>query len=118
MDDNTTAELTAVPLASNEADVTKPTGAKDPNQGEGDREAARKYDADAQAFIAEGKVPQAAREARAALEADPAAAAKAEREAKRGPASNDSHLSLEELVAKGKSAVEKVVDRVRDAIKK
>ena len=118
MDDNTTSELPAVPSASIEADVTRPTAAKEPMQGEGDRVSARKYDEDAQAFIAQGKVPQAAREARAALEADPAGAAKAERDAKHGPASTDSHLSLEELVAKGKSAVEKVVDRVRDAIKK
>lgn len=115
MDDNKTSELDAVPSASISTDVTKPTVAKEPNQGEGNRVAAEQYDEDARTFIAEGKVPQAAREARAALDADPAGAAKAERDAKHGP---ESHLSLEDLVAKGRSAVEKVVDKVRTVIKK
>jgi hypothetical protein len=88
----------------------------DANQGEGDRVSARAYDHDLRSFIDEGRVPQAARQARAFVEHDPIAAAKAEREAKHGPRG---HLAtVDELVARGRSVVDRVVDKVRHAIKK
>jgi hypothetical protein len=104
MDTKPTDELPAIP------DVPRAKPSKeaslDANQGEGDRASARAYDNDLREFINEGRVPTAAREARAFVETDPVAAAKAEREAKRGP---KSHLA---------DMVERVVDKVRNAIKK
>lgn len=84
---------------------------KDPNQGEGDRISARRYDKHARNFVSEGNVPDAAKEAKAYVERDPDDAAKAEERAKRGPP----RVSVDELVAKGHSVIERirpVVDRV------
>lgn len=55
------------------------------NQGEGDRVSARKYNQDLRSFVASGKVDDAARRAEDYVNAHPAEAARAEREAKRGP---------------------------------
>jgi hypothetical protein len=79
---------------------------KDPNQGEGDRASARRYDRHVREFVSEGRVPDAAQHARDVVDHDPEAAAKAEAEARRGPGRR---VSVDELVAKGHS----VVDRVR-----
>jgi hypothetical protein len=79
---------------------------KEPNQGEGDRTSARRYDGHARTFVAEGKVDDAARSAKAHVEQEPGDAARAERAARRGPGKL---VTLDELVAKGQS----VVDRVR-----
>ena len=85
---------------------------KDGNQGEGDRKAARRYDHHVREFIADGKVEGAAKEARSYVEKDPDEAAKAERAARRGPASR--WVSVDELVEKGHS----VVDRVRPIVER
>ena len=58
---------------------------KDPNEGEGNRTDARRYDQDVRDFVATGKVAEAATDARAALDLDPTAAAEAEVVARRGP---------------------------------
>ena len=58
---------------------------KEPNQGEGDRVSARRYNRDLRDFISEGRVEPAAREAERFVEAHPADAARAERKAKHGP---------------------------------
>lgn len=92
---------------------------KDPNQGEGDRISARRYDRHAREFIDEGKVPDAANEARRFVERDPAEAAAAEQAAKRGP--RGSGVSVDELVAKGQSLIERVrpiVERTVGNLKK
>ena len=81
---------------------------QDPNQGEGDKISARHYNRDLREFIAEGKVDDAAEEARRFVERDPAEAARAEERAKRGPR-RGKRVSVDELVAKGRT----VVDRVR-----
>jgi hypothetical protein len=83
---------------------------KDPNQGEGDRLSGRRYDRHVREFIAEGKVPDAANEARLFVERDPEDAAKAEERAKRGPRGR--WASVDDLIAKGHS----VVDRVRPVV--
>jgi len=83
---------------------------KDPNQGEGDRISARRYDRNVREFVGEGKVPDAASEAKAYVERDPDDAAKAEARAKRGP--RGTRVSIDELVAKGHT----VVDRVRPMV--
>ena len=91
---------------------------KDPNQGEGDRDAARRYDSNLREFIKEGKVDEAAREAEDFVESEPAEAAAAEQAAKRGP--SGSRVTVDELVAKGHSLVERVrpvVERAVDKIK-
>lgn len=88
---------------------------KDPNQGEGDRMSARRYDRHAREFVAEGKVPDAANEARLFVERDPDDAAKAEQAARRGP-QGTRWASVEELIAKGHSVLDRVkpmVDRLR-----
>lgn len=84
---------------------------QDPNQGEGDKISARHYNRDLREFIAEGKVEDAAEEARRFVERDPAEAAAAEERAKRGPR-RGKRVSVDELVAKGRT----VVDRVRPFI--
>jgi hypothetical protein len=89
---------------------------KDPNQGEGDRVSARRYDKHARHFVDEGNVPDAAKEARVYVDRDPDDAANAEAQAKRGPraagsaagVSDRARASVDELVAKGQSVVEKV----------
>jgi hypothetical protein len=78
---------------------------QEPNQGEGDKVSARKYNRDLREFVAEGKVDEAAEDARLYVERDPADAERAEAKAKRGPRSK---VSVDELVAKGRSVVERV----------
>jgi hypothetical protein len=55
------------------------------NQGEGDRVSARAYNQDLRKFVASGKVDDAARRAEDYVNAHPDEAARAERQAKRGP---------------------------------
>ena len=85
---------------------------KDPNQGEGDRIAARHYNRGLREFIADGKVEEAAEEARFYVERDPDDAERAEERAKRGPRGKG--ISVEEMIAKGRS----VVDRVRPYVER
>jgi hypothetical protein len=91
---------------------------KDPNEGEGNKTAARHYNREVREFIADGKVDDAAREAAHYVEADPKDATRAEARARKGPRS--AKVSVDELVAKGRTVidrvrpiVERVVDRVR-----
>jgi hypothetical protein len=85
---------------------------REPNQGEGDKVSARHYNRDLREFIAEGKVDEAAEDARLYVERDPADADRAEAKAKRGPRGKG--ISVDEIVAKGRS----VVDRVRPFIER
>jgi hypothetical protein len=87
-----------------------PTGE---NQGEGDRVSARHYNREVREFVEEGKVEEAAREARDYVEREPDEAARAERRAKRGPRGG-TRVSVDELVAKGRT----VVDRVRPLVQR
>jgi len=89
----------------------KPT-TPDPNQGEGDRTAARRYDQHVREFVAGGKVEPAARDAESFVERRPDEAARAERKARRGP--RPTWVSLDELVAKGKTAL----DRLRPVVER
>lgn len=84
----------------------KPT--QDENQGEGDRVSARRYDQNLREFIAHGKVEPSARQAEDYVERSPKDAARAERTAKRGP--EPTRVSLDELMAKGRT----MIDRVRN----
>jgi hypothetical protein len=77
---------------------------KDPNQGEGDRASARRYDEHVRDFVQDGKVEGAARDARTYVDRDPEGAAKAESEAKHGPHST----SVDQWIAKGRSFVERL----------
>ena len=91
---------------------------KDPNQGEGDRISARRYNEDASGFVAEGKVEPAAREAAQFVEAEPEEAKAAEQRAKRGP--HGTKVSVDELVAKGRTVIDRVrpmVERVVERVK-
>jgi len=84
----------------------------EPNQGEGDKVADEQYRNDVREFISKGKVNAAARDAADFVERDPQAAKRAERAAKRG-----TRTSVDELIAKGRSVVERVrtaVDGLRD----
>ena len=86
---------------------------KDPNQGEGDRKSARRYDRHVREFIAEGKVSDAASEAKSYVEHEPDEAARAEQTARRP---RMKLASVDEIVAKGHSVldrVQRVVERVR-----
>ena len=88
---------------------------KDPNQGEGDKISARRYDRHVREFVAEGKVPDAANEARLFVERDPDDAARAERAAQRGPRGSR-WSSVDEMVAKGHSVIERVRPMVKRAV--
>ena len=93
---------------------------KDPNQGEGDRIAARRYDRNVREFVEEGKVSEAANNARQYVESEPGDAAAAESAAKRGPKAGRG-VSVDELVAKGQSLIERVrpvVDRAVGNLRK
>lgn len=85
---------------------------QDPNQGEGDKASARQYNNDLREFVSEGRVDEAAQDARRYVERDPADAERAEARAKRGPRGKG--VSVDELIAKGKS----VVDRVRPYVER
>ncbi|HVZ24042.1 MAG TPA: hypothetical protein VG871_23370 [Vicinamibacterales bacterium] len=80
---------------------------KEPNQGEGDRASARRYDKHLREFIHEGKVPPAAQDARTFVEREPENAKRAERSARRGPRG---HFT-EEILAKGRA----LFQRMREA---
>jgi len=84
---------------------------KDPNQGEGDRVSARHYNREVREFVADGKVEEAARDAKDFVEREPNEAERAERKAKRGPSAR---VSVDDLVAKARS----VVDRVKPALQR
>jgi hypothetical protein len=84
---------------------------KDPNQGEGDRKSARRYDKHVEEFVSEGRVPEAAHEAKDYVEREPSDAARAERDARRGPRGRY-RATLDELVAKGRSLLERFRARV------
>lgn len=96
-------------------DIMKNHGPKGagPNQGEGDRASSRQYNRHLQEFMAAGKVDRAARGAKKFVENEPEAAAAAEAEAKAGP-HGGTKVSIDELVAKGRS----VIDRVAQAAKR
>lgn len=78
---------------------------RDPNQGEGDRIAARRYSQRLRDFVAGGKVEPAARAAEDYVERMPEDAARAERKARLGP---HTRVSVDELVAKGRTVYERV----------
>ena len=84
----------------------------DQNQGEGDRRSARRYNRDVRRYVAEGKVEDAAREAKDYVERDPGAAARAEAKARRGP--HGTRATVDELIAKSRT----VADRVRPLVKR
>lgn len=83
--------------------LDKPT---DDNQGEGDRASARRYQRRVREFVAGGKVEPAARDAEAYLERTPRDAERAEAEARRGP--RPTRISLDELVAKGHTLIDRM----------
>ncbi|MDB4961376.1 MAG: hypothetical protein JWP01_1375 [Myxococcales bacterium] len=92
-----------------------------PNQGEGDKISARHYNREVREFVADGKVEEAAREAAHYVESEPQDAARAEKAARKGP--HPARVSVDELVAKGRTVidrvrpiVERVVDRVRSRL--
>ena len=89
---------------------------KEPHIGEGDRVSARRYDRHVREFIAEGRVPDAADDARTYVDSHPDDAEKSERKAQRGPHSR--FVSLDQLVAKGQSMIERVRPIVRRAATK
>lgn len=62
---------------------------KDRNQGEGNREAAKRYNEAQRAFVKEGKVDEKAKQARQDVERDPALYAAAEKAGKARAAEDD-----------------------------
>lgn len=107
-------ERTATVLARVVLVLCRMTQQKDPNQGEGDRASARRYDDHVRDFVSKGKVDPAAGEARAYLEREPDDAAKAEAAAKRGPRAS---ATVDQVIAKGHSLLERVrpmVARLRE----
>ena len=89
------------------------TQQKDPNQGEGDRVSARRYGDNVREFIDEGKVDDAADEAKRFVEAEPVEAKAAEAAGKHGPGRG---VSVDELIAKGHSLIERVRPKVERAV--
>ena len=89
--------------------LDKPT--QDGNQGEGDRVAGRRYQRRVREFVAGGNVEPAARDAERYVERAPDDAARAEARARRGPRST--RVSLDELVAKGHTVIDRIEALVR-----
>ena len=92
----------------------------DQNQGEGDRRSARLYNRDVRRFVADGKVEDAAREAKDYVEHHPTEAARAEAKARRGPPRGP-RVSVDELIAKGRTVVDRVrplIDRVASRVRR
>jgi hypothetical protein len=89
--------------------LDKPT--QDGNQGEGDRVSGRRYQRRVREFVAGGKVEPAARDAERYVERDPDDAVRAEARARRGPRST--RVSLDELVAKGHTVIDRIEALVR-----
>jgi hypothetical protein len=89
--------------------LDKPT--QDENQGEGDRISAHRYRRHVHEFVAGGQVEPAARDAEAYVERAPDDAARAEARARRGPRST--RVSLDELVAKGHTVIDRMEALVR-----
>ena len=86
----------------------------DENQGEGDRVAARRHERRIREFVAGGKVEPAApgaHDAEAYVERAPDDAARAGVRARRGPP--PTRVSLDELVAKGHTVLDRVESLVR-----
>ncbi|MBS1119533.1 MAG: hypothetical protein H6Q90_1761 [Deltaproteobacteria bacterium] len=92
------------------------THGKDPNQGEGDKMSARHYGRSVREFIAEGKVDDAARNAKAYVERSPDLAERAERRARKGP--RGTRVSVDELIARSRSAVDRVMAMLERATSK
>lgn len=92
------------------------TPPRDPNQGEGDKDAARHYNEQLRAFVEGGKVQPAARDAEAFVEQQPLEAERAERKAKRGPMAT--RISMDEVLAKGRTVVERIRPVVERAVDK
>ena len=91
---------------------------KDPNQGEGNKVAARHFNREVREFIAAGKVADAARDAAHYVETEPTDARRAEEKARKRP--SPVKVSVNELVAKGRTVIERVrpvVDRVVDRVR-
>ena len=104
-------------------EVLLPSGMKpynpDQNQGEGDRKSARRYNNDVRRFVADGKVEDAAQKAKEYVEREPGEAARAEAKAGRGP--GGTRASVDELIAKGRTVVDRIrpfVDRVAKRVRK
>jgi hypothetical protein len=83
----------------------------DEDQGEGDPIAARRHPRHVREFVADGKVEPAAHDAEAHGERAPDDAARAEARARRGPP--PTRVSLDELVAKGHTVIDRVESLVR-----
>lgn len=99
-------------------DPTQPTTSVGANQGEGDKVSARQYNRQVREFVAEGKVDDAARAAAEFVDKNPSEAERAEHRARKGP--GRPRLSVDDLVAKGRSAIERVrpmVERVVDKVR-
>lgn len=88
---------------------------RDANQGEGDKVAARHYNQQLRDFVAGGNVEPAAQDAKTYVDSQPIEAARAERKAKRGPSTR---VSLDELIARGRTVVERVRPVVTRAVDK
>ena len=82
----------------------------------GDKVSARRYGRHVREFVGEGKVPDAANEARLFVERDPDDAAKAEETAKRGPKTSRRFASVDQIVSRGQSVIERVRPVVERAV--
>ncbi len=89
--------------------LDNPTQEEDP--GQGDRISGRRYQRHVREFIAGGKVEPAARDAARYVERAPDDAARAEEAARRGP--RPTRISLDELVAKGHTVIDRMEALVR-----
>jgi len=89
--------------------LDKPT--QDGSQADGDRIPGQRYQRRVREFVAGGRVEPAARDAGRYVERDPDDAARAEAEARRGPRSP--RVSVDELVAKGQTVIDRMEVLVR-----
>jgi hypothetical protein len=87
----------------------------DQNQGEGDRISSRRYNRDVRRFVADGKVEDAAQDAKQYVERHPSKAARDEAKAKKGPrGARGASATVDELIAKGRT----IVDRIKPVVQR
>ena len=89
--------------------LDKPT--QDGHQTEGDRIPGQRYHRRVREFVASGRVEPAARDAERYVERAPDDAARAEAEARHGPRSP--RVSVDELVAKGHTVIDRMEALIR-----
>ncbi len=87
----------------------------EPNQGEGDKASARKYNRNVKRFVRENRVEPAAQEAKTFVETAPDQATRDELAGLR-PRKSEAEVTVDKLLAHGRGMFDRVAVRMRSAV--